>query len=184
MYKILIKIMVLLAGLVLFSARAGAASMSLPPILCLPGNTETMPINNSASSLGYTALHNLPSLIKSSDDFVQTTGDAPVILRSIENQSTATPSLGELDGIAWDKVEQPGYISVISRLVALPAANELWAPVSYSAHTTSLIHNTSILNSQVLSANTTAISHSTIIECGYCHMPQPAQISEQIRGVE
>ncbi len=199
MYKILIKIAVVAAGLILISAHTGAALTSKTPISYMLWNTGTALANTSASLPGCITLHNLPSLMINAHDNTQPNADGVAISISSGYGQKASPALGELDGIAWDKLEQPAYIAVITRLVALPAANELWAPVSYYTNTSSFVRNTSNLNYLVLSASTAAISHptrydgqadqlyssqATIIDCAICHMPKRTQISLHLPGVE
>ncbi len=148
MYKILIKIIVLAVGLVVFSARAGAASITIAPASHALRSTETTLVYTSASSPGITILHNFSSPIRIAINFMQSPDIPPVASSSSDNNPVAIPSLGKLDGIAWDKLEQPDYESLINRLLAIPAAIGPWEPNTTSKKDTSLIHNPSILNSQ------------------------------------
>jgi hypothetical protein len=123
MYKILIKVLLMLGALILFSTRAGAASMNSALITPPQDSFGATPFIRSATSPINNPPHNLPSPAAWSDNNNQSPDlDYP---GAFENSHTTIQPLGRLDGIAWNDLTPPRYEDVVSQLLVLPTANDM-----------------------------------------------------------
>jgi cytochrome c553 len=123
MNKILIRIIVLMAALIICSSRAKATSAGLSTAHQPEVSISAITYSDAPTSLVYLKPNEISSLNTTS----QSITDDPNSLDDSKSILVATQPMGRLDNIGWNELANPDYESVFSHLLLLPTRNETWA---------------------------------------------------------
>jgi hypothetical protein len=177
MYKIPLMLLILLSALIMFSTRVGATAASLPEAgLNRPNSPAVISRTSMALSMDSTARSG--SSLSINSVFSQLSArNYPAALELSRSTLPATKHLGQLDGIAWNDLENPGYDVAFSHALVFPTSNESWAHYFIPNEDRTIVYGNNYQSNQpVPDANpaykiylSSRMDDTTMLGCFTCH---------------